>query len=113
MKAAKKQTVKTDAGRKYPLVVREVIGEEPCPGEAHSNAFIDNCGCCLNHRWGFVHTYAPVDVVEATKLGYAVPVSYVERSDREVIEAGGITMVHVTQRYPSGSLCSYYAYVAL
>lgn len=31
-----------------------VVGEKPCPGEAHSNAYIDNCGTCLLHRWGFV-----------------------------------------------------------
>ena len=26
---------------------------EVCTGEAHSNAFIDNCGVCMP-RWGFV-----------------------------------------------------------
>lgn len=30
----------------------------PCPGEAHSNAFIDNCGICAP-RWGFVEPYEP------------------------------------------------------
>lgn len=25
---------------------------EPCCGEAHSNAFIDNCGVCMNATWG-------------------------------------------------------------
>ena len=24
----------------------------PCTGEAHSNAFIDNCGCCMGVTWG-------------------------------------------------------------
>lgn len=27
----------------------------PCPGEAHSNPFIDNCGVCMP-RWGWVET---------------------------------------------------------
>ncbi len=25
-----------------------------CTGEAHSNPHIDNCGVCVNHRWGFI-----------------------------------------------------------
>jgi hypothetical protein len=25
---------------------------EPCDGEAHSNAFIDNCGSCMGISWG-------------------------------------------------------------
>lgn len=27
---------------------------EPCPGEAHSNAMIDNCMVCLGGAWGRV-----------------------------------------------------------
>lgn len=25
---------------------------EPCDGDAHSNAYIDNCGRCLSAGWG-------------------------------------------------------------
>lgn len=25
-----------------------------CDGEAHSNPYIDNCMCCLNHAWGWI-----------------------------------------------------------
>jgi hypothetical protein len=32
---------------------------EPCGGEAHSNAFIDNCMRCAP-RWGFVGKKEPV-----------------------------------------------------
>ncbi len=32
---------------------------EPCGGEAHSNAFIDNCSRCAP-RWGFVGRKEPV-----------------------------------------------------
>lgn len=32
---------------------------EPCGGEAHSNAFIDNCPRC-SPRWGFVGAKEPV-----------------------------------------------------
>lgn len=27
---------------------------DPCEGEAHSNAYIDHCGRCLNATWGRV-----------------------------------------------------------
>lgn len=27
---------------------------DPCPGEAHKNAHIDNCGLCLGVAWGRV-----------------------------------------------------------
>lgn len=30
-----------------------------CDGEAHSNPFIDNCGCCAP-RWGFTGTFVRV-----------------------------------------------------
>ncbi len=33
---------------------------ENCPGEAHSNAYIDNCMICLNHGWGKLF-YCPDD----------------------------------------------------
>lgn len=32
---------------------------EPCDGEAHSSAYIDNCGRC-SPRWGFVGPKEPV-----------------------------------------------------
>lgn len=40
---------------------------KPCPGEAHSNAFIDNCMVCLHHKWGLVPVLAPVDLKDARK----------------------------------------------
>lgn len=33
--------------------VRDGYHVEPCTGEAHSNAFIDHCGCCAP-RWGWI-----------------------------------------------------------
>lgn len=41
-------------GNPAPLIVRDGYHAVPCSGEAHSNAFIDNCGVCLHHIWGFV-----------------------------------------------------------
>lgn len=32
---------------------------EPCGGEAHSNAYIDNCSRCMP-RWGFIGPKEPV-----------------------------------------------------
>ncbi len=36
----------TDAGLRR-------IGYVRCDGEAHGNIFIDNCGICLHHTWGW------------------------------------------------------------
>jgi hypothetical protein len=36
------------------LAVRIGYHLVPCDGEAHRNAFIDNCGQCLGHVWGWV-----------------------------------------------------------
>lgn len=32
-----------------------------CPGEAHSNAFIDNCGVCMP-RWGVIEVIPAQEV---------------------------------------------------
>ena len=41
----------------------------PCPGEAHSNPFIDNCSLCMP-RWGWVEIpakYATLDEYRAAR----------------------------------------------
>lgn len=35
------------------LSVRNGYHATVCTGEAHSNAFVDNCGMCMGHVWGF------------------------------------------------------------
>jgi len=34
------------------LIVRDGFRSERCPGAAHTNAHIDNCGLCLGFVWG-------------------------------------------------------------
>ena len=43
----------------------------PCPGEAHSNLYIDNCMLCMP-RWGQIEELAPIDLAEARREGLAV-----------------------------------------
>ena len=62
-----------------PLYERAKTGRlEPCPGEAHTNPFIDNCALCAP-RWGKVEELEPMlsleRVVEAVHAGYDVDAS--------------------------------------
>lgn len=105
------RTVTTDAGRIYPLVIQTVTGEKACPGEAHSNPYIDNCMTCAP-RWGVVPTYAPLDLIEATGAGFAVPCSLVEREEQDRAQAlDRVDLVHVVEKSRGGGSCSFYAYV--
>ena len=60
-------------GTTVTLAPRVETGLGLCPGEAHKNAFIDNCMLCAP-RWGQVMTYAPPTPDQCT-AGFAVPVS--------------------------------------
>lgn len=42
----------------------------PCPGEAHSNAFIDNCGLCAP-LWGEIVLPARFSSLDAWRDAYA------------------------------------------
>ena len=44
----------------------------PCPGEAHSNAFIDHCGLCMP-GWGEIEELAPIDLEDAKNRRLDVP----------------------------------------
>jgi hypothetical protein len=110
-----KTTVKAvESGQKYELASRTVTGEEKCPGEAHENPHIDNCGICAP-KWGVVPTYAPVDVVAATKAGYAVPYSWVTPEEATkpggALEVEGVEVVEVEQKTKYGKSW-FYAFVA-
>lgn len=43
----------TELVKGYRYQVRNGFRAEPCPGEAHSNAYIDNCSHCAPN-WGVV-----------------------------------------------------------
>lgn len=36
----------TKDGHRYEVFEPAIVGEGPCPGEAHSNPFIDHCLTC-------------------------------------------------------------------
>jgi hypothetical protein len=59
----------------------------PCPGEAHSNPWIDHCGHCAP-RWGQVEELAPVDLDAARAAGLDVAIrdltdEQIEQADRD------------------------------
>ena len=84
-------------GRVFTLAPRVETGLVPCTGEAHSNAFIDNCMVCAP-RWGEVMSYATLTPA-ACQEGFAVPYN---AGDREVFEAaqksGAVALVTVTAK---------------
>lgn len=80
----------------------------PCPGEAHKNAFIDHCMCCLGGTWGEVDEYAPIDIEFAREARLDVPCPSLTTEQfhemRKLEEAGEVEMVslHTRSSYYSG-----------
>lgn len=62
----------TDTNEPVKVYQRKPTGNMlPCPGDAHSTPFIDNCGICAP-RWGEVPEYAPADLDAAKRDGLVV-----------------------------------------
>lgn len=107
------------AGTTMPLFMPAEDGETKCPGDAHSNPYIDNCMICLSNRWGFVRTYARVNVLEATSNGFAVAVNDTDHrtspEHRATIDnlekSGAIRMVMVERKIGKRSASSFFAYI--
>jgi hypothetical protein len=114
--AMAKGTVTTAEGTKYKLVEREQEpGLFPCPGEAHSNPFIDNCMMCAP-RWGQIVRFKPVPLSAVTK-GIAVPYNAANPHGqlrnpefKEAEKAGKIKLVMVTEK-TRASTSSFFAWV--
>ena len=89
-------------GRVFTLAPRVETGLRPCTGEAHSNAFIDNCMVCAP-RWGEVMSYAPLTPT-ACQEGFAVPYNAGDREAFDVAEkAGAVVLVTVSTKSSSFS----------
>lgn len=58
----------------------------PCNGEAHSNPFIDHCGCCVPH-WGIVAELLPLNLDEARTKKMDVPFSELTEAQHDEVEA--------------------------
>lgn len=73
----------------------------PCPGSAHSNPFIDNCGLCAP-AWGELVELAPIDLAAARAAGLVVRVCDLtpEQFDevKAQIKAGEAEYVNVERR---------------
>lgn len=85
-----------ESGKEFPLYQRKLTGRDvPCTGEAHSNAYIDNCGACAP-RWGIVAEREPEltteQVAEVNAKGFAVAVN--DTVYEQILEC---PMVMVTQ----------------
>jgi len=84
----------------------------PCPGEAHHNPYVDNCGHCAP-RWGEVEEMAPVDLDAAKRDG--LDVAACDLSEEQyaammgAVKAGEARLVSVTRRKRWGST-SYYVF---
>lgn len=79
----------------------------PCPGEAHRNPHIDNCGFCAP-RWGEIDELAPIDFFDARESGLDVRIPDIEEHwEWEMMmairSAGFATMVNVTRKRPWGT----------
>ncbi len=108
-RAPKLATVTTDDGRTFPVYQLQATGRMvPCPGEAHSNPWIDNCMICAP-KWGEIpEREAPLNatrLAEVLNMGMAVWCSNVAR----IGEQNGI--VHVTQKLKGCGSTSGYAYI--
>ena len=89
-------------GRVFTLAPRVEAGLVPCPGEAHSNAFIDNCMVCAPN-WGQVMSYASLTPATCQE-GFAVPFNAGDREAFDVAEkAGAVVLVTVTTKSSSFS----------
>lgn len=91
-----------------PLYERKKTGRlVPCPGEAHSNPFIDNCSLCAP-RWGQVEELEPEltleQVVEATHAGYDVALSDVSREAYEALYGARVKFFERTDKTGYGSV---------
>lgn len=118
---SKTKAVKTvtalEAGEVYQLPARVEVGLVPCPGEAHTNPFIDNCMICLGGKFGYVMSYEPLTPA-ACKKGVAVPVNWtgkrralVDNAFEVAENAGQIKMVMVAEKVGKTSRSSYFVYV--
>ena len=101
-------------GKEIALYVHQMTGREvDCPGEAHSNPFIDNCGVCAPN-WGKVPEVLPVDMEEARTLGLAVSLTNDVTNEQVKAEcAKGAALIGVNKlRRKNGGLCSSFMVLA-
>lgn len=80
----------------------------PCPGEAHSNPYIDNCMICAP-RWGEIEELEPVNLEEARAQGLDIRMTDFRHGPefdaaKKLIESGEATLVNVDRKKSYGSV---------
>lgn len=101
-----------EAGNPVAKYQRRKTGKTiPCPGEAHSNPFIDNCGVCAP-GWETIDELAPIDFDEARRLGHVIGFPGMTETDvataNAMVKAGTAKEIYVREETRAGS-SSYYA----
>jgi len=94
-----------------PLFARAKTGRLiPCPGEAHTNPYIDNCGLCAP-RWGLVEELEPKlsleRAVELTAAGYDVASSDLNDEAYKTLYAARVKFTERTDKTGYGAV-NYY-----
>jgi len=94
-----------------PEYEREETGEMiDCPGEAHSNPFVDHCEVCAP-LWGKVKALAPVDLAEARAGGFDVAVADLDDAQDQTMQAlvaEGAVVLATKRLYRRGNLIGSY-----
>jgi hypothetical protein len=109
-KRERPRIVTLDDGRKLPLAMPKALGDMPCPGQAHSNPWIDNCLLCAP-RWGVTTRYERIaDVASLCAAGLAVRVMDLdEAADDAARQDRRLEMIGATERRP-GTVSHFYVY---
>ncbi len=104
-----KTTTTSTGPKEYQL---EFTGEfTRCPGEAHTNAFIDHCSLCAPN-WGRIPAHKPVDLEKAKAEHLDVRAGHL--SDAQTLqmlsaeEQGQVELVSVTRKTPKGKTSQIY-----
>lgn len=88
------------------LYVRKPTGRMiPCPGEAHGNAYIDNCMTCAP-GWGTLPELEPVDIELARKQRLDIRVVDLDEHEEAIMheyrKRGEVTLVSIRRRRRHG-----------
>ncbi len=102
----------------YTLAKPEEAGDVKCPGDAHSNPYIDNCMICAP-RWGIVMSYRPI-APSAVVPGVAVAFNNTGMNGNEreehreaykAAEAAGTIKLVMVEKKTRACTSSFFAYV--
>jgi hypothetical protein len=89
--------------KKFKRVPAKEKGLVRCPGEAHTNPYIDHCMLCLRSKWGWMKEY---EVITPAECMTGKAVAYTDSDVPAFIAAhavGKVALVHMTQKFRGGT----------